>query len=340
MKKLVPIFTVALILYVLFSVCGDNNVTISLVGDILLDRGVEKVIQEHGADYPYSRVKSIVSKSDMAMGNLECPLTLEGIPVLKNRNIVFNADPANAYSLKKAGFDILNLANNHVMDYGSKGLLNTVIFLEKQGIATVGAGRNKDEAHKPAFIKKGLLTVGFISFSAFPAEGYFYFEEKPDVAYVDIDSIRSEIEVAREQCDFLIASFHWGREYDLYVSKAQRELAHHVIDSGADIIVGHHPHVLQGIESYKGKLIFYSLGNFVFDRQWQRGTDESVIINISVSRAGLEGVEIIPLKIKECQPAELKGEFSQQVLNRIEVLSSEQLSLVRKDGRGYIEKGD
>jgi len=252
-------FTLLLILGLVIVIgSGTRDITVLLTGDILLDRGVKEYIDREGVHYPYEKVRDVFIGSDIVFGNLECPLTLEGIPVLKRRDLIFRAHPFNAEALKAGGFNVINLANNHIMDYGTQGLVSTLNVLKDAGIKSVGAGEDSTAARLPAYIKVKGIVAGFLGFSAFPAEGYFHFSNRPDVACADSSTIREEIKNAGEKCDVLIVSFHWGKEFDFYPSIQQRELAYLAIDSGADVVAGHHPHVLQGIEEYNGGGIFFS----------------------------------------------------------------------------------
>ncbi len=318
-------------------VTGPNPVSIMFAGDILLDRGVGDAIEKNGKYYPYGEIKKILQQADISAANLECPLTERGIPSLKNRHLVFRADTGNAYALKDAGFDLLNLANNHAMDYGHTGLDDTLNALKKVGIMTVGAGLDSAAARQPVFIEKNGLKLGFLGYSTFPGEGYFYFSDRPDVCRADVSCLSEEINRAREKCDILVVSFHWGKEFDFYPSADQQELAHLAVDGGADIVIGHHPHVLQGVEEYKDRLIFYSLGNFVFDRQIPEGTDETVMVCISVTGDGISSAEIIPVMINSCRPEEAGGESATYVLERMKLYSKRFGTAIEiKGDRGYI----
>lgn len=289
-------------------------------GDMLLGRDVAVWLEKKGFDYPYGALGKEIRKADIAFANLECPLTDGGRPVLKRPDLVFRGSTENVKTLKKAGFDILNLANNHTMDQGREGLLETLSLLEEEGIMSLGAGSSRIEARMPVFMERGITRIGFLGYCDFPPEGYIYDEHGADVARPDLKSLRQEVESAGRQCDFLAVSFHWGKEFDSYPGELQRRLAHEAIDSGADIVIGHHPHVLQGVEQYKGKLIFYSLGNFVFDRQLHMWTDESVMLDIAVAGGECKSVRLIPVRIRECRPVIVVGEEAGEVLKRYDSL--------------------
>ncbi len=284
-------------------VCLESEgVTVSIVGDVMLDRGVARVMDERGYDYPYENVSEIFQYDDITLGNVECPITSSENPVLKKRVIVFRAESKNAKELKKAGFEVLNLANNHSMDQRSEGLRDTIALLNANGISTVGAGENREEARKPIFKNANGVKIGILGYTVFPPEGFICSGDDYDAARIYLKSLSDEVSRAKKECDFLIVTMHWGNEYENYPSEMQRDLAHMMVESGADLIAGHHPHVLQGVEKYMDKYIFYSLGNFIFDRQIPNGTDISAIIQIDISKRGCENIDIIPVKIERSQP--------------------------------------
>jgi poly-gamma-glutamate synthesis protein (capsule biosynthesis protein) len=322
---------------VFFCYYYTKPVHIIAVGDILLDRGVSEFLEEKGYDYPYTGVKEEIIKGDVAIANLECPLTDSGNAVLKRPELVFKGNKDNGVVLKDAGFDLLNLANNHTMDQDREGLMNTIEVLESSGIRSLGAGVSRSKARKPVFIKKRKTRIGFLGYSDFPPEGYIYDEDKADVARPDMMSLCEEVNAARNQCDFLIVSFHWGKEFDCYPSDRQREMAHAAIENGASLIIGHHPHVLQGAEEYKGKLIFYSLGNFVFDRQLPMEADESVIIDITIYGAGWKEARIVPVRIEDCMAVIAQGQAAELILDKYNAYSKDYgASIDIEDGIGYI----
>jgi len=318
-----------LVVYALLFVWGTSLIVahnqepikIVFVGDILLDRGVGEKIETYGYEYPYDNIKDILRDSDITLGNLECVISSRGMPALKMKNLLFRAAPDNVSALKDAGFNVLNLANNHCMDYGREGLIDTIEYLNSAGIKTFGAGKNRESARKPLYIKTKNTVIGFLGFSAFPSEGYFFLEDQPDVAQVDIKSIGEEVRSAKEKCDVLIVSFHWGREFDYYPVESQKSAAHISLESGADIVVGHHPHVIQGVEVYKDKPIFYSLGNFVFDRQIPRGTDETIMLELEIEKGKIKEIELVPVKIIDCQPIEPSFDEGVRILERLQLYS-------------------
>lgn len=279
-----------------------DQLVISLVGDIMLSRGVQTQLEENGYDYPYGDVREVFLGDDLTVGNLECPITERNSPASKTKRFLFRADPENAAALKAAGFDCMNLANNHSMDCMNIGLSDTMKYLEESGLSYVGAAEDA-ASHRPFVYEKNGIRVGILAYSAFPPEGFVYEQDKATVRYVStMDLTEMEREIGGLDCDFKLVYFHWGIEYQPYKSDMQEQIARKAIDSGADFVVGAHPHVLQRAETYQGKPIYYSLGNFVFDRQVPPGTDESMILQLTVGREGLLGVEEIPVTIERAKP--------------------------------------
>lgn len=321
MKKIVLAAVVVIGCFFLQASTICSNVTLCFTGDILLDRGVRSKLAQFSADYPYKQVKSILKQADITFGNLECPLTNGGTPVLKRRDLIFKAHPANAYALRKAGYDLLNLANNHAMDQGTKGLEDTFKLISNQGLAVLGAGLGKEKAQSPVFFKAGNMTIGYLGYSDFPPEGYIYSDEAYTLSSYDEKTAGEQILRAKANCDFLIISMHFGKEFAHYPSENQKKVAHLAVDFGADLVIGHHPHVLQGMELYNGKHIFYSLGNFVFDKQIPSGTDESIILIMNLDIDGVRSIETIPVVILECQPRLATGKKKAAILKKFELYS-------------------
>lgn len=285
----------------------SGQVTVSIVGDIMLSRSVQEYLDQYGYDYPYEDVRDIFLNDDLTIGNLECPITNDENSADKTKRFIFRADEENAAALRRAGFDCLNLANNHSMDYLSSGLHDTMVHLENNGLTFVGAAENASLNSSCIFQKNG-IRVGVLAYSMFPPEGFFYNKEKPTIQYIsNTDTSRLEKDLAALDCDFKIVYFHWGIEYQPYKSESQELMAKKAIDLGADLIVGAHPHVQQEVEIYNGKYIYYSLGNFIFDRQIPPGTDESVILQVSIDKKGVWNIEEITVKLEKAKPGMAKA---------------------------------
>jgi len=248
------------------------NTTIYFVGDIMLTRGVESSVKKNfGNDYNklFENIPEL-KDADILLGNLEGDVSDVGKNV--GSQYSFRMNPLILSALSNAGFDIVSFANNHVGDWSIDAFSDTLNKLQKNNILKTGAGKNKIEVSNPTIIEKNGTKFGFLAFSDV---GPKWLEAKDNSAGIllatdpNFDEI---IKNAKTQCDVLIVSFHFGEEYKTIHNKRQELLAHKAIDDGADLIIGHHPHVIQDIEEYNGKTIVYSLGNFIFDQKFSKET--------------------------------------------------------------------
>ncbi len=259
------IFLIALILCLfLVSAAYPEDITLVAVGDIMLGRYIAKDLARKGYSFPYQKVQGILSSADVTFGNLECSISKRGKTT--GKGYFFRASPEAAPGLARAGFDILSLANNHSMDYGALALQDTIEILNKNHILPIGAGKNLTEARKPIIIEVKKRKIAFLAYSFVYPETYWAGKDRAGTSPGKIEFICQDIKRAQRLSDLVIVSFHWGKEYSEVPSDYQIRIAHQAIDAGADLIIGHHPHVLQGIEFYKEKPILYSLGNFIFDQ--------------------------------------------------------------------------
>ncbi len=276
-----------------------DTVKLVAVGDILFARGVGRQIERHGADWLFSHVKSTISGADIAFCNLECPLSQRGVP--RRRRFLFRADPKHAHTLKTNGFDVVSVANNHTLDYGREALTDTISALTDAGLTPVGAGHNRSEACKLQVIRRKSLKIGILAYSDMPSDGVVRLSDRPTIAGLEPDELEAQIKSASRQCDTLVVSFHWGVEYMKKPTEHQQAIARQCIDAGADLIIGHHPHVLQPTEVYKGKPIIYSAGSFVWDSRIF-GANKSAIYEIELGRNTAKITRTLPVKITDCRP--------------------------------------
>ena len=254
-----------------FSLLGQNEkVSILIVGDIMLDRNVRNIINKNGFDSFFGGVKNLISDVDIAVANLEGPFTINRLLTssLKNKTLTFTFDPSLAPQLAELGFDVLGLANNHTLNFGKDGLASTRKYIKETDMLYYGEPNNKDETS--TIIEKNGLRIGLIGFHEF--------------SYINSDKILSEISRLRPEVDVLIVTPHWGNEYQKEPTANMQKWAHQFIDLGIDAVVGTHPHVVGDIEEYKGKKIFYSLGNFAFDQYFSEETMEGLAVIINIER--------------------------------------------------------
>lgn len=283
---------------------SQGTVNIMAVGDIMLGRGVADSLKACGLDfiYPFQEVRSILDRGDIVFGNLEHPITERKESLDPAFKYILKCEKNAVSGLTFAGFNVLSLANNHIMDYYEGGLTDTLEILDSNGIARTGAGRNPDEARNPAVVEINGVKVGFLAYSDFAEAVYkgnpsikFGAEAgKGGVAPLKPEYIREDIEKIRKDVDILAVSLHWGIEDSYEITDRQTEIAHRICDFGADIILGHHPHRFQGIEIYHGKPIVYSLGNFIFDQVPEN--QESFILSLTYEGSTLVGLEASPVR--------------------------------------------
>ena len=283
------------------SVLGADTLTVILTGDILLDRGVRREIDRHGADYLFSEgIDSVFRQAQVVVGNLECPATKINAPVFKR--FIFRGEPEWLSTLRQHGITHLNLANNHSIDQGRDGLIDTKQNIEKAGMTVIGAGQNMTEAALPVLLASQPRNVWLVPSLRLALENYAYLPDKPCVSQEPMDSLLQRVSNLRkaDSTAVIIVSLHWGGEHTLQPVPRQRMEAHRLINAGADILVCHHTHTLQTIEDYQGKRIYYSIGNFIFD-QPKPLNSEACIVRLRIGKDSLD-VETLPVDIRQCVP--------------------------------------
>ncbi|MBC7186848.1 MAG: CapA family protein [Calditrichaeota bacterium] len=298
-------------------------VSIAAVGDVMLAGPALGVIQEHGCDYPFDSTRAVLQSADIAIGNLEAPFTTRGKAF--DKTFTFRVPPPWAAGLKNAGFDVLNLANNHILDYGHEGLFDTIATLDSLGLFHCGAGANDSVATTPAMVKVGERTVAFLGFSTTFPEEFWATRTRAGTCFPSEQKMKRAIEESRARADLVVVSFHWGAELLTMAKDYQRLLGHQAIDCGADLVLGHHAHVLQGLEVYRGKLIAYGLGNFAFGSR-SESSRESMILKVFLDENGPVLARVIPISVYHgevhYQPRLLRGEARAAALARIAQISA------------------
>lgn len=236
----------------------QSPITLVAVGDIMLGRNVnQKMIKYQNFKYPFEKTASFLSAADITFGNLESPFS-KNCPVIGTGSFTFCADYRSVEGLLFAGFDVLSLENNHILNFGQAGLEQTKELLTGNNISY-------SDANNLTIKQFNNLSFGFLSFTY----------DK------NLDQALAKVETEKDRVDILIVSLHWGNEYQKEPSKPQKELAHKLIEAGAKVVIGHHPHVTQPTEEYGDGLIFYSLGNFVFDQMWSQETRKGLVAKIT-----------------------------------------------------------
>ncbi len=329
--KLIKKISMLLIFILLFSTIpvkaednGEKDETIiSMAGDVLFDGVIRKYHNQYGIGYPWEKVKTYFTEDDLTIVNLETSIT-NGGKKWPNKQYNFRSSPMTPKVMKESGIDVVTLANNHVLDYGYDGFIDTLNNLDKYEIKYTGAGKNKKEAVKGIVAEENGVKIGIVAYSRVIPESKWYANDKrPGVLsgydpYVD--EMCKKIQEMRKNTDIVVLSIHWGVERSTAPRAQEIKLAKKAIDNGADVVMGHHPHVLQGIQVYKGKPIFYSLGNFVFNSTSEL-SKKTMIGQVVIKNKKIERVNIIPCKIVNSRPIPLEGKDKVEAISYINGLS-------------------
>lgn len=273
--------------------------TLTAVGDIMLDRYVRTKIQRQGAQYPFAKVSAQLKDSMVVLANLEGPFTSSTNHAIADGTLSFTFEPKLAPALKQAGITTLSLGNNHTLNRGTTGLASTRTTLQAAELEHFGDPKNRTNFHLTKTF--GTEHVTFL--------GY----DELDGA---IEPVLTDIRNAKKKNEYIIVVPHWGNEYQLGVQPRVQREAKQLIDAGADMILGGHPHVVEPLEIYKGKLIAYSLGNFVFDQTWSAATQEELLLNLAFTPTTIE-VSLVPLISIAVQPQVSTGNTKTKLLERL-----------------------
>ena len=286
--------------------CADT-LNVIFTGDILLDRGVRRVINQHGVDHLFSDgIDSVFRSAQVVVGNLECPTTKIEAPVFKQ--YIFRAEPEWLEALKRHGITHLNLANNHSIDQGREGLIDTYQNILAAGMTPLGAGENMQQAAAPVLLASAPRKVWLVPSLRLALENYAYLPDKPCVSQEPMDSLLQRVFRLRQadSTAVIIVSLHWGGEHTLEPVPRQRHDAHMLIRAGADVLICHHTHTLQTVEDYHGHKIYYSIGNFIFDPTKPMNARACIVrLTITDEKDGLQA-ETIPIDIRHCVPRTVK----------------------------------
>lgn len=303
----------------------------------------------------FAKVQETLSEADILFGNLEAPISDKGSPGMTRgaapstapRFFPLRADPSTMGDVKSAEFDILSLANNHAMDFGSEALLDCLERLAHEGIAHIGAGRNLQEATSPVVLERNGVRIAFLAYNAF-FKGLGRIDsstiagpDNPGIAPIrisplyasphvymrDLKAMEQAIKEALGIADQVVVSCHWGVGYCYGLGVHQEAIGHAAIDAGASVVLGHHPHILQGMEAYNGGLICYSLGEFAFELPYNvPGSLDTILLKCTLSKTALEGAAFLPVVMDQSRTPEVasvRSEDGRRIVDLMEELSGE-----------------
>jgi poly-gamma-glutamate synthesis protein (capsule biosynthesis protein) len=276
------------------------------LGDVIPARDVYTYSRRHGFDYPYLSVQDRTKSADLTVSNLETT-TADNQAFLQGEGVLnFTAPKASLEGVQASGIDGVNLANNHSMNGGATKVAEMIANLTALKIGTFGVGQKGTLATWDTTVQG--ITIAHLGYDTVPGNidptattpGAQRIPLKPwgTLNQTDIQRVQSEVQAAKAANDIVIPWFHWGTEYTHSANEEQRALAHAAIDAGAEVVIGTHPHWTQGFEWYKGHLIAYSLGNFVFDQNWSEETKRSVALELTFSDKRVTGAKLLPARVE------------------------------------------
>lgn len=298
----------------------ENKLMLKAVGDIAF---FDSLFSQNQIE-DFETVVQQLNSGDVLFGNFEFPYTQKKIPNFVNSYPGYIASPESIELLKKIKFHVLNIATNHIMDWGEEGLVTTRDILKNFQFEPIGAGLNLELARHPAIIECNQIRLGFLGYAK---KGHWNANDNnPGTAILDLDCIQEDVVRIKKNVDHVIVSLHWGTEFSNYPAPEDINLAHQIIDSGVSIILGHHPHVLQGVENYKNGIICYSLGNFFYDPSCEKifvpnklaERLETGIFTFEISKTSIEHFHFIPYRInRERIPEILKDSEAETLIQKL-----------------------
>lgn len=320
-----PLPAIILIVIFTFSLPAASPITICATGDLMLGSWTQDVIRDSGYAHPFKHIDSIFQDADIVFSNLEAPFGETG-EVFPQKTYTFQVRPDLVNVLTAGKINLVSLANNHIMDFGVESLVETMDLLKEHNISFAGAGLNITQARKPALLEINGERVAFLSYSLTFPEEFWATDSSAGTCFPSHNFVYEDIKKLKDGNDLVIISCHWSSELLDRPKPYQIELAHKMINAGADIILGHHPHVVQGVEYYKNRVIAYSLGNFIFG-SYSKTATVSMILKINWSEGRINTCKIIPInvynEIVEFQPRPLLGKEKTDFLENLNKLSLE-----------------
>lgn len=298
-KKLTTIGTIEINIYP-----KTSYVTLTAFGDFFLGGEFENNNIKNEKK-TFNEILRYIQNSHLNFCNFESTLSKRG-KKRKNKGAHLYTNPNKIEILKKNNFNLVSLANNHINDFGSEGFEDTIKLFKDNNIDYLGAGLNKESAHRWIIKAINNIKIGFLAYttSELWVASTIATKTKAGTNSLYLPRVKRDIKELKEQCNHIIVSLHWGHEYFHYPSPKQIRQARKIIDYGADIIIGHHAHVLQGVEFYKNKPIFYNLGNFFFPEfkrrngkvhKWNSDSRNSILVQIDFNKNSIRKIQLLPI---------------------------------------------
>ncbi len=295
--------------------------SLTAVGDTNLGGDMSPILAANGFAWPWSAVGELLRSTTLTFANLECTMSYTGSPV-PGKTFTFRGDPAALPFMRdNGGVDVVSQANNHARDYGAQSLVDSLGYLDSYGIKRCGAGADYSSAHVPAYLDANGLRIAFLAYDDIGYAGWYADTGWPGVCdATDTARLAADVNAARAGADLVVVSFHWGTERQYNPDPSQTTFARFAIDCGADLVLGHHPHVVQGFEFYKGKLIANSLGNFVFSPGSEAGR-YTVLTQLDMDSRGFLGATVRPVYISNGRPQLMGGSEGNAWISQVAALT-------------------
>lgn len=317
------------------------SISFTSTGDLIFWREVGDYIDQNGGASAMANISDFLAQADVTIANVESPLSKDESEPITDKDVYIIGKPSAIESIENSGIDLASLANNHIMDYGKPALEDTLKALDGAGVLHAGAGLTENEAAKMAEMEVDGVSIAFFSWTDIVPDYFLAFGDEPGVvsARMNMADACKRVSEAKATHDIVIVAMHWGVEYEDYITDyLQSEPAHQLVDAGADVILGNHPHVIEGIEFYKGALIAYAHGNCVF---WQKydHTHESYLLSFDMTDEGVKNVVATPLYLDDKYgiPDFATGSQAQETLSRLEQISEGMNTAFDiRDGKAYI----
>ncbi|MEI4832175.1 CapA family protein [Bacillus sp. FJAT-53711] len=300
----------------------DPEITLTFSGDTMFDWQLRPVIQSKGADYPFQHVKPEIEKADYSFVNLESAFTTRE-KKYPGQLFWIKSDPSTLQAIKNTGYDIVNIGNNHTLDYYQDGLLDTISHVEKIGLPYIGAGKNASDAYTAREVTIKGKKFKFISFVRFmPDSAWVATNDKPGIANgYDLNLVTKTIKEQKKDADYMIVYMHWGVEKTNRPADYQKEYVQKMVEAGANAIVGSHPHWLQGFEYYNKVPVAYSLGNFLFPDYVTGHSAETGVLTIKFNGKNVQ-MSFNPYMIRNNQITPLQDTEKQNMLQYLQSISN------------------
>ena len=319
----------------------EFSISFASTGDLIFWREVADYIDQHGGASAMANIDDFLAAADVAIANVESPLSDNDSEPVYGKDVYIIGRPAAIDSIKNSGIDLASLANNHIMDYTGPALKDTLDALDSIGVVHAGAGMTESEAEAPAEYEVNGVKIAFLSWCDIVPDFFLAYKDEPGIvsASYDMEGALRRVREAKATHDIVIVAMHWGIEHQHYANDyLQVDPAHKLVDAGADVVLGNHPHVMQGIEFYNGSLISYAQGNCVFCQVFD-GTHESYLLNFDITGEGITNVVVTPLYLSDEYgiPDFAKGEQAQSQLEQIRDYSEGMnTNFEIRDGKAYL----